>query len=513
MRFHIEDELLNEELTTNLPIWMRWNAEYEGNTTAVEYVDDYTTKFTFAMPYGAFINRHFRDNSWNGWADWLAPSHFLKPYHKAYGDMDEILAMMEEMEFPEEEQWANFYNSLNGVAVHDAGSYFDHPLAAEIPVLFPWVVKEVYEDGSTLYERNPYFFAVDPEGNQLPYLDYMKRQFVADSELTNLDIIAGNVDLQTIYIQISDFPLYKENEEQGNYNALPKKAWQHHVLIYWLNISIDDEQLGAALRELDFRKALSMALDREFINESVFLGLGTPAQFAPPNGTPIYSEELANYAAEYDPEGAMALLDGLGYVDVDGDGWREDPEGNDFLFPVSYYEVTPVANPGAQILEEYWEAVGINTDVKQMDGGTFWQYQGANTVAAAIWWANGPDFGDGPFIAGAVSQKGWDIWRNTDGEEGVEPPDWQKRIWEIQDERMMVATDDERWELDAEGWDLLTKNLSIIGTVEGPKNPLILNKGIGNIEYGLDKDFTNVTFLDWSFQWYYTDPAQREVNP
>jgi peptide/nickel transport system substrate-binding protein len=372
------------------------------------------------------------------------------------------------------------------------------------------VVKEVYEDGSALFERNPYYFVVDPAGNQLPYLDNMKRQFIADSELENLDIIAGKVDVQTIYIRIADFPLYKENEEQGNYNALAKRAWQHHVLIYWLNPAVADEQINAALSQVEFRKALSIALDRDQINESIFLGLGTPAQFAPAAGTPIYDEELSNFAAEYDPEGAMQIFDDLGYVDVDGDGWREDPNGDDFLFPVTFYEVTPAAVPGAQLLEEYWEAVGIETDTKQIDGGTFWQYQGANEVAAAIWWANGPDFSDSAFIGHSVSARAWWVWRTTDGEAGIEPPDWLKRIWEIQQERQVVSSDEDRQVLDAEGWDILTKHLTILGTVEGAKNPLILNKGLGNVEYGFDKDFVPQTFLEWSFQWYFTDPARRE---
>src|SRR5690606_90235 len=121
--------------------------------------------------------------------------------------------------------------------------------------------------------------------------------------------------------KIDDFPLFAQNQEAGNYTALPVRAWQHHTLIYWLNPAVADEALSAALSEMDFRRALSIALDRNQINEVVYRGLGTPAQFAPPLDTPLYDESLSSFAAEYDPEGAMALLEGLGYVDVNGDGF------------------------------------------------------------------------------------------------------------------------------------------------------------------------------------------------
>ncbi|MEM7033852.1 MAG: hypothetical protein AAF629_30195 [Chloroflexota bacterium] len=75
--------------------------------------------------------------------------------------------------------------------------------------------------------------------------------------------------------------------------------------------------------------------------------------------------------------------------------YRETPDGEKFILPFDFYEVTPFAIQGAVLAEEYWEAVGIRVDAKQHDGGQFWNLQGANEVAAGVWWANGPDFGDG----------------------------------------------------------------------------------------------------------------------
>ncbi|MBZ0289622.1 MAG: hypothetical protein K8I30_18510 [Anaerolineae bacterium] len=478
-------------------------------TTEVTFVDDYTFTVKFAMPYGSFINNEFR-LSWNSWPNWFAPSHFLKLYHTDFTDIAEILPAMEERGFPEEDQWVNFYTSIMATGLGDGGGYVTHPYITTFPVLYAWKAVEVLDDGGIIFDRNPYFFAVDSAGNQLPYIDHLRRQYIADSELMNLDIIAGKTDVQTMFIRISDFPLFKENEANGHYVAIPKRAWQHHVLIYWLNPVVGDPILSAALSELDFRRALSLALDRNQINEAVFLGLGTPAQFAPPAGTALYNEELTNYYAAYDPDQAMQLLEGLGYVDVDGDGFREAPDGSDFLLPITFYEVTPAAIPGAQFAEQYWEAIGIEVDAKELEGQAFWQQQGSNQVAASIWWANGPDFQDGAFISQSVNVREWNVWRSSDGEAGIEPPDWVKRIWQIQQERLVVASEEDRLALDAEGWKLLTENLTIIGTVEGAMNPLVLNADLGNVQYGFDKNFVPQTFLEYSFQWYFTTPERRE---
>ncbi|MBZ0295669.1 MAG: ABC transporter substrate-binding protein [Anaerolineae bacterium] len=499
VRFRLEDEIFSEELNPGLTsrpyIW-------GGEPMQLDVIDDYTFKLTFAAPYGAFVEDNLRDLSWGSISRFLTPAHFYKQYHTAYTDISEILPVMEENGFTEESEWANFYRSAWAGDFGDSGPYVDHTFNLTLPVLYPWVMSEIRPDGTEILTRNPYYFVVDTAGNQLPYIDQLQRQFINDSELMNLDIIAGKVDVQGQFIKIDDFPLFKQNEEAGNYNALPVRAWQHHTLIYWFNPEVADEKLSAALSEIDFRRALSIALDRNQINEVVYRGLGTPAQFAPPMDTPLYDESLSSFAAEYDPEGAMALLEGLGYVDVNGDGFREAPDGSEFTLPITYYEVTPAANQGAVLATDYWQAVGIQVNTRQVDGSQFWNLQGANEVAAGIWWANGPDFGDGSFIGQSVNVPTWNTWINTNGEDGIEPPDWVKRIREIQDQRLEVSAE-ERAALDSEGWNLLVNNLTIIGTVENGKNPLILNKGLGNVEYGFDKNFVAPTYWEWAFQWYY----------
>jgi len=507
VRFRIEDELLNSEITANMPIWLRWNPEKKGNTTKLEIVDPLTFKLKFAMPYGAFVNQQLRGGSW---PNMLAPSQYMKKFHKKYTPIKDIMPTMAKRNFMKEEDWANFYNSVQVGVLGDAGGLIKHPFAKEIPTLYPWVVQDIKSDGSWTMVRNPYFWMVDSAGNQLPYIENLNRQFISSSELMNLDIIAGKVDAQGQFLRIDDYPLFKENEAKGNYNAIPVNAWQHHVLIYWLNPPVNDPKLSKALSNVEFRKAISLALDRNQINEAVFKGLGTVAQFAPPKTSPLYDENLSKMYADYKPDEAKAILDKLGYKDVNNDKFRENPDGSPFTLPLLFYEVTPAAVPGVKLFTQYMNDIGIKVESKQMEGSTFWQFQGSNDAPMSVWWANGPDFGDGAFVGMNVNTPKWRQWYNTNGKDGIEPPDWVKKIWQVQDDRLKVATPEEVLKLDKEGWKVLVEQAMIIGAVEGAKNPLILSKSLGNSEYGFKKSFVGPTYLENILQMYHKDAARRK---
>ena len=162
------------------------------------------------------------------------------------------------------------------------------------------------------------------------------------------------------------------------------------------------------------------------------------------------------------------------------------------------------------MVTQYWGDIGIKVDSKLLQGTAFWNFQGANEAPMSVWWANGPDFGDGAFVGMNVNTPMWRRWYNTQGKEGIEPPAFVKRIWEIQDQRVQVATAEERMKLDKEGWKILVEQIMIIGAVEDAKNPLILSKSFGNAEYGFKKSFVGPTYMEGVVQFYHKDAARRK---
>jgi peptide/nickel transport system substrate-binding protein len=506
VKFYVEDILKNEELTPVAPQWLRWNEKMEGLSTEIEYLDKYTFRIKFAMPYGAFLQD--LNNNLAYWNGYMRPAHYLKKFHTKYNDFEQIKPEMEKLGYdPVESEWPRFMQQiLTGVV---GGETIRAPYPAEHPTLNPYVVKEKRDDGTWIFERNPYYYAIDTEGNQLPYIDRLHRTYITERQMTNMAIIAGNTDFQCQFIQLADFPLFKENEEKGNYYVIPLKAWQHHMMIFPINFQTNDEEVNKIHQDVRFRAALSHALDRAQILESVFMGFGKPAIFAPPQGSPYYEEGMETKYAEYDPVKAKQLLDEIGLVDKDGDGWRDLPSGKPYIYKIDYYQVTPVADPGAEMAKRYFEDIGIRVEAKQMDGSAYWATRGANESMATVWWANGPQLNDRSFVFPAVPTPLWQQYMNTNGKEGVEPLPWAKRIWEIQDEMVRTASEEERIQLGKEGWRIMSDEIPFIGVVEGPKTPFVYSRDLGNIGCAEEKEFTQITVLEHFIQWFFKNPDRR----
>jgi peptide/nickel transport system substrate-binding protein len=302
--FNFNDVLLNEEIYPAPSTWLTWG----GGNTELTIVDDYTFKYTFAAPYGSFIEAEV--TLWPAtFYKHLYPSHYLSQYHKDYADPDELLAMMQAEEYNTMDEWVQFFGDKRAMWGVDRSFELDN--GKTIPTLNPFIAVEDQGNGNYLLERNPYFYMVDQEGNQLPYIEKLQRTYIADSEQADLSIIAGNTDMSCMSISIDSFPLYKEHEADGNYVALPLPAWQDQIYIVgfneWAGVKppllesagmeapadpVDDSSYDPGLSEVysdvRFRRAMSLALDRDTMNEALYLGLGRPAQVAPRPGTPFY---------------------------------------------------------------------------------------------------------------------------------------------------------------------------------------------------------------------------------
>ena len=136
-------------------------------------------------------------------------------------------------------------------------------------------------------ERNPFYYEVDPEGNQLPYLDGIQMTLAENLEVLNLRAIAGEYDLQERHTDIAKLPVFLENMEQGDYSVhLDPGAYGSDATLQ-INHSYDaDPEVAQWLQNADFRRALSMGIDRDQLNETFWLGVGSPGSVAPDPSVP-----------------------------------------------------------------------------------------------------------------------------------------------------------------------------------------------------------------------------------
>ena len=357
--FWYESILLNEDLNPTVPLWMQ-NAD--GTTATVEKVDDYAVKWTFAGPNTAFLldlaNKDGADRAISNLA--FVPAHYLMDYHPDFASEEDLQAKVDEAGF---DTWVELF----------AVQAFPH-MSGSRPTTAAWMPTgtSVADQVFTL-SRNPYYFAVDPEGNQLPYIDEARFTFFADPEALNLAAVAGEIDMQGRHIQMSSYPVLKENEAEGNYRVVTWPTFGGSDAVVMLNQTwiANEPELGALFQELDFRIALSHAIDREAIKESAFFGIGEARQPVPAPFHPYYpGDEYAFQYTELDLDTSNALLDGLGLTAVDDEGFRTLPSGERLDIEVGV--VPQFANwPDiAQLIVDDWAEVGIRAHVELRERNT-----------------------------------------------------------------------------------------------------------------------------------------------
>ena len=347
-------------LDENIPVDPASGTVVNGEPMTLEKIDDFTLQFTFAGPNPLFLENHSRGpcNS----AQSIVPAHYMEQFHPGYNsavtDTTELM---------------NRYNTSTRLHYPD------------MPTLGPWMVTSYVPDQLATLTRNPYYWKVDTAGNQLPYIDNLQVEIAsgAVSEQVALRAIAGELDMQVRDIALQDVPLILESAEAGDYHVI---MWDRGDFAWpWLMLFYDlaDDGLEDLMYTQAFRQALSVSIDRIQMNDVTALGLATPRQFSmlpwaeefqSPEGQALY-EEWANSYIDYSPEQAGSLLDSIGVVDADGDGFRDRPDGTPLELTITMFPDDPKVTQSLELIQGDWQDVGIKTNINIM---TWDEYTAAN---------------------------------------------------------------------------------------------------------------------------------------
>ncbi len=460
--FTYEDVLLNEKLTPVFPVHLRARNDPEGEPLRVEVIDEHTFRISFAQPYGGFP-AWLAKVSWMGYPDLLKPKHYLKEFHIRYTPLEELEPLIAEEELSEGEWWTLFNKKdiLNW-------EIWPEETAIGFPVLYPYVKIEQTPLVKT-YERNPYYWKVDTEGNQLPYIDRMWTEVIGDPEVYQMKILMGDIDFAREPASAANLALYRENEERGGYQTV---MLDHHMSPFdlMLNLTYADPVWRSFVQDVRFRKALSLAIDRQEIVDNVYFGLARPTDLVP---------------SGYNPQQANRLLDQMGLKERDGEGYRLRPDGERLVIPFEFTSGAPDQVAALELVIEHWREVGIRATLKAVDWGSFGISVLANEVQATGVWVGSPMWwtlsqsGMGIYFAWPL----WYTWNNTAGEEGEEPPAAVKRLFEIGG--VIIAVSPQvRQEMLAEYYLLMYEDVWTIPLVTAAKSPLIISQRLGNVPHG-----------------------------
>ncbi|MCV3272306.1 ABC transporter substrate-binding protein [Roseobacter sinensis] len=395
---------------------------------ALEIIDAHTFRLIFTEPKGLLL-----DHLAHGNADMFTryPSHYLKPFHKSYAE--DIDAKVAEAGVG---TWVDLFNQK----VSDISPSFGWR-NTELPTLFPWRQLTPYDGSSAVvsFERNPWYWKVDPDGNQLPYIDAVRFQVTQDREVTLLKAISGEIDFQWRRINgTKERPILFENAEKAGYNFHARLNANMNTGVFFLNLTNPDPVKREIYRNRDFRIALSHAINRQEIIDTVYAGLGEPYQVAPRPESVYYDEAFAKQYTEHDLEKANALLDGLGYADRDSGGTRLGPDGKPIRIVFEVASGKDFVDLGP-LLEQQLAAVGIDLEVREIERSLYETKLTGNELDAGMWDGDG---GLGieldprwyfPYNFESSFADLWSDWYTAGGLEGEAPPAPAQRQMELFD--------------------------------------------------------------------------------
>jgi peptide/nickel transport system substrate-binding protein len=438
----------------------------DGEPMTLEKVDDYTIKFIFPGPSGIVetMGLAFHGHQWPlGFERFgvFAPKHYLEQFHPKYNS-DADYALFEEKSFD--------YN-------------------VDRPVIWAWK-PVVWEAGGTemILERNPYYWKVDTDGKQLPYIDRVHMALVEDNQAIAVQAAAGQLDMQSRGLSLENLPVLKQNESAGDFTVSLWATDGASIIAMQPNQSYDDPVYRELFQNRDFRYALSQAIDRNLINDIAYFGQGTPTTESVGPSTSWYVEDVAMFKGEYDVAASQALLDGIGLVMGD-DGFYNFADGSDLTLVV---ESEGGSNDAAlELVVEQWKAAGINTTLKLMNRDLYWPRAIGNQVMINVWGTGSIFPLMNPDNLLAFNEKSFwgpqfGIWYQTNGAAGEEPPDSMKTGQELMNEIMRTVDPVKQAELGKALVRDATENMWVINITGKMPAPVLVKNNFKNVWVGTD---------------------------
>jgi peptide/nickel transport system substrate-binding protein len=464
-----------QDVETNADLNPTANLKY-----TVEIKDEYTVIFHYKDPSPLEIYT-FANYSWATTA-WFLPQEYLKQFHIKYNSNAETQAKAEGYQ-----TWKdNFNQKRNYVANSD------------LPTLCPFVLITKDVNASTLVlERNPYFWAVDTDGNQLPYIDRLQIAVAESMDVVKMRAVAGEVDLGLAVIQENflDYPLYMEHARAGNYTVRTGDYAEPNAMNIHINKTHQDPAKRDVMGRLEFRQALSLALDRNTIistNYSVGPVKAVPRNFAPYPGSPYKDDDLANNYARFDLNAANQLLDSIGLNRKNSAGKRLLSNGAAFTLVIDVPNYSPDWIDIGNQIAACWQAAGIDVTARSIDPSLWGQRTLSNDFDVSIMTGGGgflfPSPGEINSYTGynnidwpTTFQNGHLIYKQTKGESGIAPDADIQKLWELGTAAVVEPNNARRDTMLKEIFALHKKNLYILGIGTRLPYPYIVKNNLHNV--------------------------------
>ncbi len=403
------------------------------------------------------------------------PSHFLKQFHANYASEAEL-----EEKLGNARNWASQHNRQDNMY------RFDNPA---LPTLQPWINQTRPPATRFTGVRNPFFHRVDEEGRQLPYIDkYILIQ--AATALIPIKAGAGEVDIQVRSLFFKDYTYLRESQERNNFETyLWREAKGSHIALF-PNLNINDDSWREVFRDVRFRRALSMAIDRDLINEALYYGLAISGNNTALPESPLYRNEYMTRWTEYDTDAANALLDEMGLTERNSDGIRLLPDRREMNIIIETAGEDTEQTDVLELIKDGWAEIGIKLFSKPSQREIFRNRIFAGATMISVWtgFENGiptPNFNPAELAPTSQHSYQWPKWGQyyeTKSQAG-EPPDMPAAV-ELQElHRRWLTSEsvDEREQIWLRMLEIHADQVFTIGIVTGVLQPVVVKTTLRNV--------------------------------
>jgi peptide/nickel transport system substrate-binding protein len=466
--FWYEDMLSNRDVMPTIAPEM----SPHGKLGRIAKINETTVAFDFDEPYFLFVQLLAGDTLVGGGqarlqSDGLAhglyaPAHYLKPLLPKYSSVDTLNAQAKAAGM---QSWLDRFHKLS-----------DWRINRDLPTLSAWHMVQPINTTQWVLERNPYFYAVDSEGNQLPYIDRIQLTLTENPDVINLRALAGEYDYQERFIDLAKLPVLIENAARSKYKVHLDPGFNGGDSVLFPNLTYRaDPEIGKWLGNADFRRALSMGIDRDQLNETFWLGLGTAGSAIPDAAMPESPGEAWRQRwSKHDPVAARALLDKIGLSKKNAQGIRlRTDNGEPLRIEVTVAQtLSPTWPQQMEMIVQQWGKIGIAADIKVLERSLAMMRISQDQDQVAIWTNNGTEslylyarYAMPVDMTNGMGSRAYAQWYGSDGKDGLKPAEPELiRAYELLKSAANLA-EAERIETAQEIWKLVVEQQWNIGLV------------------------------------------------
>lgn len=468
-RYWWEDIANNRDLNPNGP---SVEMLVDGKPPAFEVLDPLTIRFTWPAPNPYFLEAQARALP----LFIYRPAHYLRQFHLRYA---EPAALQNAIKKAQMGDWIRLHHRLDQMYVND------NP---DLPSLLPWVPRTPSRSMRLVFERNPYYHRIDARGVQLPYIDRVILNVVSPSVIA-LKAGTGESDLQAGYLKFDNYTYLKKGSKNFPFDVHLWETGTGSELALYPNFNHVDPVLRALFRDARFRRALSLSIDREEINEAVFLGLARPGNNTVRPDSALYRPEYRERWATFDLKQANRLLDELGLTKR-RQNIRLLSDGRPLELIVEMAGESKEQADALNLIASTWRQVGIKMVYRERPRDLLRKRVAAGQTMITVWAgvenamptpASSPrEFAPGTL--GDLQWPQWGLYRESKGKAG-EPCD-EPTVQHLID---LVA----KWERATDEteqrvvWhDLLAAHADqqfTIGVISGSRQPVIVSRRLHNV--------------------------------